>query len=182
VVLLDVGASPDASATVLIQYARLGSAYASRILGMPRPRVGLLSIGEEPGKGDRVRRAVDEALRAGHDGDLDYVGNVEGHDVPLGGRADVIVTDGFTGNVLLKGIEGAMELAGWPPTVPVAARAAVLLGVQGRAVVCHGAASGADVASGIALAATLCRTGTATGAGTSTELAVSPAPQEGGGS
>ena len=154
VVLLDVGASPELSATVLLQHAGLGAAYATRVLGLPVPRVGLLSIGSEPGKGDRARRTADEALRANQPG---YVGLVEGGDVPMGGPADVVVTDGFTGNILLKGVEGAFTLAGGvapPRQVP---RAAALLGVGGTVVVCHGAASGTDLASGIALAARLHR-------------------------
>ncbi len=154
VVLLDVGASPELSATVLVQHAGLGAAYATRVLGLRAPRIGLLSIGTEPGKGDRARRSADEALRTAQPG---YVGTVEGGDVPLGGPADVVVTDGFTGNALLKGIEGAFALAGGvapPRRVP---RAAALLGVAGTVVVCHGAASGTDLASGIALATRLHR-------------------------
>jgi glycerol-3-phosphate acyltransferase PlsX len=154
VVLLDVGASPDVSSATLAQHAVLGARYATRAIGLAAPRVGLLSIGTEPGKGDRARRAADEALRSAQPG---YVGAVEGGDVPLGGPADVVVTDGFTGNVLLKGIEGAFALAGGvapPHRVP---RAAALLGVAGTVVVCHGAASGTDLASGIALATRLCR-------------------------
>jgi len=152
VVLLDVGAAPEASAAVLVQHGLLGAAYARRLLGLATPRVGLLSIGTEPGKGDRARRVADEAMRATQPG---YVGLVEGGQVPLGGPADVVVTDGFTGNVLLKGIEGALALAGGgapPRQVP---RAAALLGVGGTVVVCHGAATAADLASGIALAARL---------------------------
>ena len=155
VVLLDVGASPELSAAILVQHAALGAGYATRVLGLPTPRIGLLSIGSEPGKGDRARRAAHETLRAGQPG---YVGTVEGGDVPLGGPADVVVTDGFTGNVLLKGIEGAFALAGGvapPQRVP---RAAALLGVGGTVVVCHGAATGTDLASGIALAVRLHQT------------------------
>ena len=155
VVLLDVGASPEASATALVQHAALGAAYATRVLALATPRIGLLSIGSEPGKGDRARRLADETLRAGQPG---YVGTVEGGDVPLGGPADVVVTDGFTGNVLLKGVEAAFTLAGGvapPRQVP---RAAALLGVSGRVVVCHGAATAADLASGIALAVRLHQT------------------------
>jgi glycerol-3-phosphate acyltransferase PlsX len=157
VLLLDVGASPDASAGVLVRHAVLGIGYAMAVLGLAAPRVGLLTIGTEQEKGDRVRRAAGEALRAKLPG---FVGNVEGHDVPLGGRADVVVTDGFTGNVLLKGIEGAFELAGGVVAPGAVARAAGLLGVPGTVVVCHGAAGAADVASGIALAARLHRTRT----------------------
>jgi glycerol-3-phosphate acyltransferase PlsX len=162
VVLLDVGATTEAHANALVQHAVLGAAYAHGLHGLAAPRVGLLSNGTEPGKGDRVRRAAAAMLAAGATlpGDARYVGPVEGYDVPLGGPADVIVTDGFTGNVLLKGIEGAYALAGGdqPPTAP---RAAALLGVPGTVVICHGRATGADVASGIALAARLHRAGMA---------------------
>jgi glycerol-3-phosphate acyltransferase PlsX len=152
VVLLDVGASPELSTALLLQHAALGTSYARRVLGIQAPRLGLLSIGAEPGKGDRARRAADEALRSTQ---RSYVGLVEGGDVPLGGPADVVVTDGFTGNVLLKGIEGAFELAGGVAPHQAVPRAAALLGVGGTVVVCHGAASAADIASGIALAARL---------------------------
>jgi fatty acid/phospholipid biosynthesis enzyme len=121
------------------------------------PRVGLLSVGAEPGKGDRLRQATDAALRLHQLTHARYVGPVEGHDVVLGTRADVVVTDGFTGNVLLKGVEAALAAA--PTAFPSAAvpRAAALLGVAGPVVVCHGAATGEDVASGLALAARLVR-------------------------
>ncbi|MEV6931473.1 phosphate acyltransferase PlsX [Dactylosporangium sp. NPDC051485] len=152
VLLVDVGATLDATMLELVQHAVLGTAYAAVGLGIARPRVGLLSIGSEPGKGDRLRRAVsialsDVALPAGGR----YIGLVEGFDVPRGGPADVVVTDGFTGNVLLKGIEGAIS----PSSDHEAA--AVLLGVAGDVVVCHGAANGDQVADGIALAARLHR-------------------------
>jgi glycerol-3-phosphate acyltransferase PlsX len=88
-----------------------------------------------------------------------YVGTVEGYDVPCGGPADVVVTDGFTGNVLLKGIEGAYMLAGGAPASAEVPHAAVLLGIAGIVVICHGNATGADLASGIALAARLHRIG-----------------------
>ena len=156
VVLLDVGASPEISASVLVQHAALGAAYASRVLGLPVPRIGLLSIGTEAGKGDRARRSADETLRATQPG---YVGMVEGGDVPLGGPADVVLTDGFSGNILLKGIEGAFALAGGVAPPGAVPRAAALLGVAGIVIVCHGAATAADLASGIALAARLRRTG-----------------------
>lgn len=160
VVLLDVGASVDPAPPVLLAYALLGAAYARVALGIAAPRVGLLSIGTEPGKGDRWRRVAYGRL-AGYalpDG-AQFVGNVEGFDVSLGERADVVVTDGFTGNVLLKGIEGAYALAGGELPSETAPRAAALLGVGGTVVVCHGASVGRDVASGIALAAYLHRIG-----------------------
>ncbi|MEH1130182.1 phosphate acyltransferase PlsX [Micromonospora sp. CPCC 206061] len=161
VVLLDVGASVEARPGTLARNAALGAAYAAVVNGVDKPRVGLLSIGTEPGKGDRARRAADPYL-AGQQlpSGARYIGFVEGYEACLGERADVVVTDGFTGNVLLKGVEGAYMMLGGPTqSVP---RAAALLGVSGTVVVCHGAAAGADVASGIALAAHLHRRAAAT--------------------
>jgi glycerol-3-phosphate acyltransferase PlsX len=160
VVLLDVGGSLEARAGTLARHAVLGAGYASVVHGLPTPRVGLLSVGAETGKGDRVRRAADPVI-AGQPlpGGAHYIGLVEGHDAAVGGRVDVVVTDGFTGNILLKGIEGAYAMAGGPPTGGDVPRAAVLLGVAGTVVVCHGAAGDQDVASGIALAAHLHRRG-----------------------
>lgn len=166
VVLLDVGASLDPEAHALAGHAYLGAAFARIRHGVRDPRVGLLSIGTEAGKGDRARRAAERALATQPlPYGARYVGLVEGHDVPLGGPADVVVTDGFTGNVLLKGVEGAYLRAGapvplslWPGSDSAVPRGAVLLGVPGVVVMCHGAASGADLASGIALAADLYRT------------------------
>ncbi|MFD6751836.1 MULTISPECIES: phosphate acyltransferase PlsX [Micromonospora] len=158
VVLLDVGGSMEPSPATLTRHAVLGAAYAAIAHGLDAPRVGLLSVGTEPGKGDRPRRLADPMLRATElPGDARYVGLVEGYDVCLGTRADVVVTDGFTGNVLLKAIEGAYAMAGGPPPDGGAPRAAALLGVAGTVVVCHGAARPADIASGIALAAHLWR-------------------------
>lgn len=158
VALLDVGASVEARPATLARHALLGAAYAAVWLGRDRPRVGLLSIGAEPGKGDRARRSADTLLHASTlPAAGRYVGLVEGHDVTLGDSADVVVTDGFTGNVLLKGIEGAYAMAGGPEPGRLAPRAATLLGVAGTVVVCHGAATGPDLASGIALAAALHR-------------------------
>jgi glycerol-3-phosphate acyltransferase PlsX len=173
VFLLDVGATPWPKPDLLVAHALLGVAYARVALGLPAPRVGLLSNGSEPGKGDSLRRKVDRRL-AGLGDAVTYVGFVEGHQVPLGGPADVVVTDGFTGNVLLKGMEGVVELlmraaadapdtarAAAPdaraavdaPDAARAARAAVLLGVPGTVVVGHGAATGGDIARCIAHAA-----------------------------
>ncbi|HEU5107911.1 MAG TPA: phosphate acyltransferase PlsX [Micromonosporaceae bacterium] len=157
VVLLDVGASLGANPATLATHACLGAAYARVVHHVDRPRVGLLSVGTESGKGDRIRRAAEPVVAATVlPGDAAFVGLVEGHQVCLGGHADVVVTDGFTGNVLLKGIEGAFVMAGGSSLAP---RAAALLGVRGIVVVCHGGATGADVASGIDLAASLHRDG-----------------------
>jgi glycerol-3-phosphate acyltransferase PlsX len=157
VLLLDVGSSVDPDEQTLAMHARLGAAYAAQVHGVVAPRVGLLTIGTERGKGDRLRRAtpaVFAALKLPADGT--YVGLVEGNDVVLGQAADVVVTDGFTGNVLLKGLETAYAVIG-PPGEDVPPRAAVLLGVAGTVVVCHGAATAQDLAAGIALAADLHR-------------------------
>jgi glycerol-3-phosphate acyltransferase PlsX len=157
VLLLDVGSSVDPDEQTLAMHARLGAAYAAMVHRVVEPRVGLLTIGTERGKGDRLRRATPAVLA-----ELDlpvggrYVGLVEGNDVVLGELADVVVTDGFTGNVLLKGLETAYALIG-PPGTDVPPRAAVLLGVAGTVVVCHGAAGADDLAAGIALAADLHR-------------------------
>ncbi|WP_239098468.1 phosphate acyltransferase PlsX [Micromonospora qiuiae] len=158
VVLLDVGGTLEPSAATLARHAVLGAAYAAVAHGLAAPRVGLLSVGTEPGKGDRVRRLTDPVLSAAElPGDARYVGLVEGYDICLGARADVVVTDGFTGNVLLKAVESAYAMAGGPPPGGAAPRAATLLGVAGTVVVCHGAARTDDIASGIALAARLWR-------------------------
>ncbi|WP_433834155.1 phosphate acyltransferase PlsX [Actinoplanes sp. CA-015351] len=158
-VLLDVGSSVDPDEAALLAHARLGSAYASIVFDLKSPRVGLLTIGSETGKGDRLRRSApslfaSRPLPAG----ARYVGLVEGGDVVLGSAADVVVTDGFTGNVLLKGLETGYALTGPPkPGTALPPRAAVLLGVGGTVVVCHGAATGSDLAAGIAYAADLHR-------------------------
>ncbi len=110
IVLLDVGASAEARREQLVQFAFMGAALAQVVLGVGRPRVGLLSNGEEPGRGSPpVAEAHAELVeRAVAGGAFEFVGNVEGGDV-VGGAADVIVTDGFTGNVALKLMEGVSQ-------------------------------------------------------------------------
>lgn len=100
--LLDVGANVDPSAANLVQFAAMGSIYTERVLGVSRPRVGLLNIGEEIEKGDALRR---EAYRMLEAADLNFVGNVEAHEL-LSHTADVVVCDGFVGNVMVKMFEG----------------------------------------------------------------------------
>lgn len=158
VVLLDVGSSVDPDESTVAMHCRLGATYAAVVHSVTEPRVGLLTIGTERGKGDRLRRAL-PALLAGLSlpAGARYAGLVEGNDVVDGAAADVVVTDGFTGNVLLKGLETAYAAVGPPNPDPVPPRAAVLLGVAGTVVVCHGAASAADLAAGIAFAAQLHR-------------------------
>ena len=204
-VFLDVGASVDATPELLAQFALAGAAFAAVRLGLPAPRVGLLSIGEEPGKGDELRKAAYDALAALP---VDFVGNVEGRDIPHGGRADVVVTDGFTGNVLAKGLEGAAtmlaevlvaSLAQVPERdalLPLLAAAtdhmspevlggAVLLGVKGVVVVGHGASTPQGVASCVGTAVQAVREGLVDRIGGAlgdlldrTRAADAPAPEE----
>jgi glycerol-3-phosphate acyltransferase PlsX len=101
-VLLDIGANPDSSPENLAQYARMGAIFAERVLGIADPRVALLSIGEEKGKGDaRIQRATELLDASG----LRFVGNVEGKDL-TGDHADVVVTDAVAGNIVIKFFEG----------------------------------------------------------------------------
>jgi glycerol-3-phosphate acyltransferase PlsX len=101
-VLIDIGANPDSTPEHLAQYARMGAIFAERVLGVADPRVALLSIGEEKGKGDaRIQRAT-ELLDAST---LRFVGNVEGRDLATH-HADVVVTDAVAGNVVIKFFEG----------------------------------------------------------------------------
>jgi glycerol-3-phosphate acyltransferase PlsX len=105
-VLLDAGANAEVQPEWLVQFAQMGSVYARHRFGIATPRVGLLSIGEEPGKGDTLRKETYELL-TGAPG-IHFVGNVEGRDV-MTADIDVVVTDGFTGNVVLKTLEGGMK-------------------------------------------------------------------------
>jgi len=102
VLMLDCGANVDSRPEWLVQFAYMGAAYMEAVHGVERARVGLLSVGEEPKKGTEE---VVEANRILTGGPLDFVGNVEGDDI-AGGQLDVVVTDGFTGNVALKAVEG----------------------------------------------------------------------------
>jgi glycerol-3-phosphate acyltransferase PlsX len=105
-VVLDIGANPDCKPENLLQFAIMGTIYAERVRGVKQPRVGLLSNGEEPGKGNQLVKEAYPLLAASG---LNFVGNVEGKEV-FGGEADVVVTDGFTGNVLLKSSEAVAKL------------------------------------------------------------------------
>jgi glycerol-3-phosphate acyltransferase PlsX len=104
-VLLDAGANVECRPQHLVQFAAMGSVFAQVALGIERPRVGLLSIGEEETKGNDLIREAHRLLKAGS---LHFIGNVEGRDV-YAGEADVIVCDGFTGNVALKISEGLVD-------------------------------------------------------------------------
>jgi phosphate acyltransferase len=102
VMLLDVGANVDSEADNLVQFAAMGAIFAEHVLHVPRPRIGLLNIGEEDEKGDALTR---EAYRRLRRADLNFVGNVEAHDM-IAHAADVVVCDGFVGNVVIKFFEG----------------------------------------------------------------------------
>ena len=101
-VLLDVGANADAKPEHLVQYALMGSIYSQKVRGIDHPRVGLLNIGTEANKGNELTKHTYEMLKKA---DVNFIGNVEARDL-LDGVADVVVTDGFTGNMVLKTIEG----------------------------------------------------------------------------
>ena len=105
-ILCDCGANADCTPEYLLQFAYLGSFYTKRLMGLENPRVGLLNIGAEPSKGDSLRHETFQLLEeAGREGRLNFIGNVEANEAMMG-TADVIVTDGFTGNVMLKTMEG----------------------------------------------------------------------------
>ncbi len=176
VLLLDCGANTEVRPQHLIQFAHLGAAFAESVLGVDRPRVALLSIGEEQKKGRPDVVEAHAALSA--DDGIAFAGNVEGRDL-LTGAADVVVCDGFTGNVALKTLEGtaravAGAVRGAARSGPVAATGglllrpalgrlraamdpnsvggAILLGLRGVAVVGHGSSSPEGVANAIRLA------------------------------
>lgn len=105
-VVVDLGANPDCKPEHLLQFAIMGAVYASRVRGISNPRVGLISNGEEPGKGNELVKLTYPLLEASG---LNFIGNVEGKEV-FGGKVDVVVTDGFTGNVMLKTSEAVAKL------------------------------------------------------------------------
>ena len=169
VVVLDCGANVDCSAEELVQFARLGAVYAEDLLGRTHPAVGLLSIGEEPEKGNAVvKEAHQLMLQAG----VNFQGNVEGRDIARGasdrGPIDVVVCDGFTGNVILKFYEGvAPMITGFLGKAGVTTEqiadalrpldysehgGAPLLGVRGVSIICHGKSSPRAIMNGIKVA------------------------------
>jgi glycerol-3-phosphate acyltransferase PlsX len=106
VVVVDVGANVDCSPRMLAQFGVMGEIYSRIVLGRPKPRVGILSIGEEDHKGNEMTRSAAPLLKSAS---LNFIGNVEGRDI-YGGQVDVIVCDGFIGNVALKVSEGVVEM------------------------------------------------------------------------
>ncbi|MFP4557233.1 MAG: phosphate acyltransferase PlsX [Bacteroidales bacterium] len=106
--ILDVGINPDCRPDVLYQYGILGSIYSKQVLGVNNPRVGLLNIGEEEEKGNLVSKSTHELMK--DNPDFNFVGNIEGNDIFFDKKADVIVCDGFVGNVILKEAEAFYHL------------------------------------------------------------------------
>jgi glycerol-3-phosphate acyltransferase PlsX len=166
-VLVDAGANAECTAAMLVQFAQMGAAYASARFGTGAPSVGLLSIGEEPTKGTPLVKETHGLLAAGAGSGFEFVGNLEGRDL-LPSPADVIVTDGFTGNVALKALEGSLRflfdaMLGvfgtdeatkaaadvlLPHLLPMAAQfepentgGAMLLGTDGVCVISHGSSN-----------------------------------------
>lgn len=166
VVLVDCGAAPHATVHDLVRFAAVGSVYA-QTLGIVNPRIGMLSIGGERGKGDHLRKHADRLLADAFPNV--YCGPVEGHDLVGECRADVVVVDGFTGNVALKSMEGALR---WSAIAMAQAYGSAepaqkvlstshflsggaLLGLAGTVIVGHGASSSAEVVACIRRAAAL---------------------------
>lgn len=171
-ILIDVGANVDCKPSHLFQFAIMGSIYAEEIFGMSNPRVGLLSIGEEDTKGNELTKEVFKLLKKSK---LNFIGNIEGRDV-YSGEVDVIVCDGFTGNVALKISEGLSEAVmeflkkeilsstlgklGYALLKPSFSRfkkkvdyaeygGAPLLGLNGTSIICHGHSSSEAIKNAI---------------------------------
>jgi glycerol-3-phosphate acyltransferase PlsX len=181
-VLIDAGANVTPKAWHLFQFAIMGHVYARDILGLDRPRVGLLSVGEEEGKGNDLTRETYDLLKESR---LNFIGNIEGRDV-YNGSCDVIVTDGFTGNVALKISESLADMVGAmikeeltrdlrskmgaALAVPAFGRfrkrvdytemgGAPLLGIDGAAIICHGASPVKAIKNAVRVAAEWAKAG-----------------------
>jgi glycerol-3-phosphate acyltransferase PlsX len=174
-ILLDAGANAEVQPEWLVQFGQMGAVYARHRFGLAEPKVGLLSIGEEAGKGDSLRKETFKLLEAAPH--LRFIGNVEGRDI-LTDDVDVVVTDGFTGNVVLKSLEGCVKsvkqafvdaiasvgdgahTAALAPVIdplletldPDTYGGAVLLGVEGVCVISHGSTGPTAMLNGIRMA------------------------------
>jgi glycerol-3-phosphate acyltransferase PlsX len=175
-ILLDAGANAEVTAPWLVQFAQMGQTFFTARYGGDRPRVGLLSIGEEESKGTPLVKEAHELLRAAPD--IEFVGNVEGRDL-MTDQVDVVVTDGFTGNVVLKTLEGGMRFVQrallerltatpelrqafevvWPALAPLAEEldpetygGAMLLGVDGVCIISHGSSSARAILNALGVA------------------------------
>lgn len=163
VVMVDSGANVDEKPAQLMQFAVCGAIYSKHVLGVDNPRVGLLNMGEEDHKGTEVVAETYKLLKASH---LNFVGNVEGHDIPKGG-IDVLVTPGFTGNVVLKLYEGMGEYMAHTFRKALSGdhfdaifetwnyeneAGGLLLGLDGTSVIMHGRSSARAYVSGLHIA------------------------------
>jgi phosphate acyltransferase len=175
-VLLDAGANAEVQPEWLVQFAQMGAVYAGHRFAVANPKVGLLSIGEEPGKGDTLRKEAYALLAT--TGNVNFIGNVEGRDV-MTKTADVIVTDGFTGNVTLKALEGGVKVfiaalldafnadpankphvdALLPSLLPLYSQmtpdtygGAMLLGVDGVCIISHGSSNATAIENAVRVA------------------------------
>ena len=177
-VFLDAGANAECRPEWLVQFGKMGSVFAQHRLGISEPRIGLLSIGEEPGKGSPfVKEAYEEMSKASWSGEV-FLGNVEGRDL-MSDEVDVVVTDGFTGNVALKTLEGSLKTLmmalftalGERPEAAKAAEVlspelgdlynvfhpdsyggAMLLGVKGVCIISHGSSTALAIENAIKVA------------------------------
>ncbi len=174
--LLDAGANAEVQPDWLVQFAQMGTVFSRHRFGIENPKVGLLSIGEEPGKGDTLRKEAFALLSVAPG--INFIGNVEGRDI-MTDTVDVVVTDGFTGNVVLKTLEGALKTvvkalfaafasdesykphadALLPALLPLYASldpetygGAILLGVEGVCIISHGSTSAKAMVNAITVA------------------------------
>ncbi len=179
--MIDIGANADCRPEYLVQFALMGSIYSERVMQVRNPKVGLLSNGEEESKGSELVQATHQLLKASG---LNFIGNVEGRDIPVG-TADVIVTDGFTGNIALKTAEGTARLVGTylrqslkrsllsrlgalvasgalstlrRKLDPRASNGGIFLGLNGVVVKSHGGADAVGFASALDMAIDMART------------------------
>ncbi len=182
-ILLDMGANVDCEAQNLLQFAQLGSIYSTYIYKVERPRVALLNIGEESAKGNVMSREAHRLLS--DSSDLNFIGNIEGKDV-LKGICDVIVCDGFVGNVVLKTLEGAIisifeilkeqfnkdwiakfgAILSYPVYKYLKRKldhtefgGALLVGLNGTSIVCHGSSNSTSVKNAVRFATRTAKTG-----------------------
>jgi glycerol-3-phosphate acyltransferase PlsX len=202
-VLIDAGANVTPKPWHLFQFAIMGNVYARDILGLERPRVGLLSVGEEEGKGNDLTREAYDLLKESR---LNFIGNIEGRDI-YNGQCDVVVTDGFTGNVALKISESLAEMVGAmireeltrdlrsklgaALAVPAFDRfrrrvdytemgGAPLLGIDGAAIICHGASPVKAIKNAVRVAAEWAKAGLNEHIKTALEAEIARGGREGG--
>ncbi len=193
--LVDAGANIDCKPQHLVQFAHLGNIYAREIMGRPKPRIALLNIGKEPGKGDELSAAAYEVLK--NEDSLNFVGNLEGRDI-IEGICDVVVCDGFVGNVLLKFYESVAQfIVGLMKTELGALTenaldfdhifrildysetgGAPLLGVGGVSVICHGGSSSKAIRNAIRVAAQAVRSDMVVQTANRLSKSISNAPEE----